>query len=75
MARAQIIRAAGRQFTEGDVHTLVASADGQRRANEIFRRPAVAAYVTSFYINVTGDRSVLDEVVSFIEAPPLETRH
>jgi cyclic beta-1,2-glucan synthetase len=29
-------------------------------------------YVTSFYLNVTGDAGVLDEVVPFIEAPPLE---
>ena len=28
-------------------------------------------YVASFYISVTGDESVLDEIVPFIEAPPL----
>ncbi|MBA3804629.1 MAG: hypothetical protein H0X14_02805, partial [Acidobacteria bacterium] len=30
-------------------------------------------YVTSFYINTTGDRAVLDEVIPFLEAPLLAT--
>ena len=52
---------------------LVASAERTRHANALLGRPALAAVrrrrATS---SQTGDESVLDEVVPFLEAPPLE---
>ena len=51
---------------------LVASAVGSGRAHAFFGRPALAARTSPpIYVEVTGDASVLDEMVPFIEGPPL----
>ena len=72
IARTQILSAAGRQFIEGDVQHWWLPATGAGVRTTISDDVVWLGYLTSHYINATGDRAILDEQVAFITGPKLQ---
>jgi cyclic beta-1,2-glucan synthetase len=67
IARQQILVAAAHQFKEGDVQHWWHPPSGRGVRTRISDDLIWLPFVTSFYINVTGDVSVLDESVTFLD--------
>ncbi len=71
IGRQQILRAAGRQFVEGDFQHWWLPASGMGVRTRISDDNVWLANCVSQYIKVTGDTSILDEVISYLEGQAL----
>ena len=72
LTRAQILLHAKHQFKEGDVQHWWHPPTGRGVRTHFSDDLLWLPFVTSFYVKITGDESILNEIVPFIEAPLLE---
>lgn len=71
LARAQIVKAASRQFVEGDVQHWWHEPSGLGVRTRISDDLLWLPYVASHYLDVTGDRAALDEAIPFLDGAVL----
>ncbi len=73
LTREHLLRAAGRQFPQGDVQHWWLPNTGQGVRTRISDDRIWLAYTAAHYIAVSGDLALLDEAVPFLEGQALHT--